>query len=239
MAAFSPIEALTKKYGPFPGYVWFGIIAVVGFFWMRTQQNKAGTLNDDGSSAEDKGEFESTVRTSDGEGNETEYSARGPNSGFLGLVGQPVAGPMPSSMGDVYVNLPGEPTQGKTYQTYKVKKGEGLHQIADLLFGDDNYWRDIYRLNSDQIGNNPWINLEGMVLKIPEGETVPDGPKSGYPSWADVGGKQAEKDLYKKYEKDPHTLAKILDQWSKENEHKNKSLSIQQRDWAAKLRAKK
>lgn len=248
MAEFSPVEALQKKYGPLPGYVWLGAIAIVGFFFIKSQQAKS--FADEGEAGEDPGEFESSVRTRDPEtGTETSYSAKGPNSGFLGLVGQPLAGPMPSSMGDVYVNLPGGETAGKQYQTYKVpSKDMGLHQISDLIFGTDQHWRDIYRLNAEVIGNNPWRDLTGLVLRIPEGLTTTfDDPKphSSIPKWADVGGKQAEKDLYKKYDygrkRHPEhlKLAEILEAWSHENMSKNKSLAIQQRDWAAKIRAGK
>jgi hypothetical protein len=234
VADFNPVEAFTKKYGPFPGYVWFGAIAVVGFFWIRTQQSKAGTLNADAGSP-DSGEFSSSV-TTEKDGTRTSYTASGPNSGFLGLVGQPLAGPMASSAGDIYVNLPGGVVGGKTQQTYTVPSKEmGLHAIADLFFGDDNFWRDIYRANAEVIGSNPWRDLTGVTLVIPDGETVWDEPKEHIPSWAEIGGTQKEKDLYTQLKNNPTKLASILREWSKENESTNKSLSIQQRDWANKL----
>lgn len=236
MADFSPIEALTKKYGPFPGYVWFGIIAIVAFFWMRTQQSKAGTLNEDTGGGEDDGEFSSSVTTDDGKGNKTTYEASGPNSGFLGAVGQPLAGPMPYSLGDTYINLPGGGTEVKNNQTYKVGTGETLHTIARKLFGSDTFWRDIYRANATLIGEDPWKDITGLTLIIPDGATQPtDGIGFDIPKYSETS-KSERHVLYDKYaKKEPKTLAKILNKWADENQTKNPGLAKSQRDWANKL----
>lgn len=240
---FKPLEALQQKYGPLPGYAWLGIIAIVGFFVIRMRAEKAGTLADGG--GEDSGEFSSSVRTTDGEGNETEYSASGPNSGFLGAVQQFVAGPMPSSAGDIYVNLPGGASTGKTLQTYKVGEGEDLHSIARKVFGDDKYWRALWRQNLELIGEDPWKDLKGLVLQIPDGyadalESSSGGTQqpAAPPKYADTD-KHARSKIYDAHKGNPHGLADILEKWSKENEHKNKSLSVQQKDWAKKLRSGK
>lgn len=237
---FNPVEAFTKKYGPFPGYVWFGAIAVVGFFYIRTQRSKAGTLNDPNGGGDDKGEFNSEVVTKDKDGNETRYSASGPTSSYLGLLTTASAGPMASSAGDVYVNYPGGGTTGKTLQTYKVTTGETLKTIAKKLFGSEASWRDLYRQNLELIGSDPFKDLTGLVLQIPEGNTNPKGGGARpIPAYATTTKEQRDA-LYAKYKDDnPAKLAEILQQWSMENTNlgtsAGRSLGIQQRDWANQL----
>jgi hypothetical protein len=235
---FNPVEAFTKKYGPFPGYVWFGAIAVVGFFYIKSGQTKKGTLRDDAPTG-DPGKFDSEVVTKDKDGNETRYTASGPNSSFLGLLTTASAGPMGSSAGDVYVNYPGGAT-GKTLQTYKVTTGETLKSIAKKLFGTESSWRDLYRQNLELIGSDPLKDLTGLVLQIPESNTNPTGGgDKPIPRYADTTKAQRD-ELYNKYkDKNPAKLADILNQWSLENTalgtSAGKSLGIQQRDWATKL----
>lgn len=239
MADFSPVEALTKKYGPFPGYVWFGIIAVVAFFWMKTQQTKRGTLNEDGESGGDgESEFSSTVESDDGKGNKTSYTASAKNGGGGGgwAFGQPIAGPMGYSGGDVYVNLPGGGTETKTQNTYKVGTGETLHTIARKLFGSSDFWRDLYRANAALIGEDPWKDISGLVLVIPDGETqATDGVGFDIPKYSETS-KADRHELYGKYQtKEPRTLAKILNKWADENASSNPKLAASQRTWANKL----
>lgn len=237
---FSPVEALTRKYGPFPGYVWFGGIAVVGFFYIRTQKSKSGTLRDDsGDPTGGKGTFDSEVVTKDKDGNETRYSASGPTSSYLGLLTTASAQPMGSSAGDVYVNYPGGAT-GKTLQTYKVTTGETLKSIAKKLFGNEGAWRALYRQNLELIGADPLKDLTGLVLQIPEGNTNPTGGgEKPVPTYASTTKEQRDA-LYAKYkDSNPAKLAEILNKWSLENTalgtSAGKSLGIQQRDWATQL----
>jgi hypothetical protein len=237
MADFSPVEAFTKKYGPFPGYVWFGIIAIVAFFWMRTQQSKAGTLNEDSPSGDGgESEFTSSTESDDGKGNKSSTSSTikgGAGGGWA--FGQPIAGPMGYSAGDVYVNLPGGGTEVKNNQTYKVGTGETLHTIARKLFGDSAFWRDLYRANAELIGEDPWIDLAGKTLVIPDGATQPtDGIGFDIPKYSETS-KSERHTYYDKYKKEPKTLAKILNKWADENQSKNPGLAKSQRDWANKL----
>lgn len=233
---FNPVEALTNKYGPFPGYVWFGAIAIVGFFLIKSRKVSA---EEKASGPEDKGKFDSEVVTKDKDGNETRYTASGPNSSFLGALTTASAGPMGSSAGDVYVNYPGG-TTGKTLQTYKVTTGETLKTIAKKLFGSESAWRDLYRQNLELIGSDPMKDLTGLVLQVPESNSSPSGSSDKpIPRYADTTKAQRD-ELYAKYkDKNPAKLAEILNQWSLENtatgSSSGKSLGIQQRDWANKL----
>jgi hypothetical protein len=237
---FNPVEAFTKKYGPFPGYVWFGMISVVGFFYINAQKNKAAGKTAAGTDPESGGgEFSSEVKTKDEKGNETTYTASGPTSSFLGLLTTASAQPMGSSAGDVYVNYPGG-AEGKTLQTYKVGTGETLKSIAKKLFGSEDAWRALYRQNLDLIGSDPLKDLTGLVLQIPEGNTSPQGhPKEPIPKYANTTKEQRDA-IYAKYkDSNPAKLAEILNQWSLENTalgtSAGKSLGIQQRDWANQL----
>lgn len=242
--SFNPGEALTTKYGPLPGYAWIGAIGVVGFLYIKSRQNRAGTLADPDAD-KDSGTFSSSVDTKNPDGSTTSYTASGPNSGFLGALTQYSAGPMGSSAGDVYVNLPGGGTTGKTLQTYKVTTGETLKTIAKKLFGTESAWRVLYRENATAIGSDPWKDLTGTILNIPDGNTDPRGgphKDDQTPKYADTTVAQRDA-IYAKYvDKDPGTLAKILDKWSAENlglgTSAGKSLSIQQHDWADILRKK-
>lgn len=52
-------------------------------------------------------------------------------------------------------------------ETYQVKKGDNLSQIAKRLYGDAGKWVRIYDANRMLIGANPNLILPGQVLVIP------------------------------------------------------------------------
>jgi nucleoid-associated protein YgaU len=55
---------------------------------------------------------------------------------------------------------------GAGEQTYTVKKGDSLSQIAKRVYGDAQQWRRIHEANRDII-ENPDLIHPGQVLKLP------------------------------------------------------------------------
>lgn len=53
--------------------------------------------------------------------------------------------------------------------TYTVQSGDTLTGIAKRVLGDKNRWRDILRLNRDQLTATNWLRV-GMVLRMPVDE---------------------------------------------------------------------
>jgi nucleoid-associated protein YgaU len=54
--------------------------------------------------------------------------------------------------------------------TYTVQHGDNLWDIARKNLGDGSRWSEIYKLNSDVIGNNPDLIHTGIELKMPGGD---------------------------------------------------------------------
>lgn len=51
--------------------------------------------------------------------------------------------------------------------SYTVQKGDSLWNIAQKQLGDGSKWTEIYKLNSDVIGQNPDLIFSGTELKMP------------------------------------------------------------------------
>jgi nucleoid-associated protein YgaU len=51
--------------------------------------------------------------------------------------------------------------------TYLVKPGDSLWQIASDQYGDGSSWTEIYRANSDQIGSNPGLIYPHTEIVLP------------------------------------------------------------------------
>ena len=49
----------------------------------------------------------------------------------------------------------GKTLTAEVTQTYVVKSGDSLSNIAKALLGDASRWPEIYELNKDVIGDNP------------------------------------------------------------------------------------
>lgn len=105
---------LTKKVGPLPLWGWGLGVAAVGFF-VISRKKAAAAAAGAGSGGGDQGQFSTSTTTTDPTtGDQTTYTASGPNSSITSPAQLTYgAGPMGYSGGDVYVNLPpGEPQQG-------------------------------------------------------------------------------------------------------------------------------
>lgn len=59
-------------------------------------------------------------------------------------------------------------------QSYTVQSGDTLFLIAQKVYGDGNFWQQIYTANRGIIGNDPTQIKVGMVLVIP-GKDQPGG----------------------------------------------------------------
>jgi LysM repeat protein len=79
-------------------------------------------------------------------------------------------------------------TQGESVQleTYQVKKGDTLWDIADLKLGDPMKWKQIHALNKEQI-KNPDLIYPGQTLTLPkEIQVAPTPPPANIPSPVDT-----------------------------------------------------
>ncbi|HEY9789775.1 MAG TPA: LysM peptidoglycan-binding domain-containing protein [Candidatus Obscuribacterales bacterium] len=55
---------------------------------------------------------------------------------------------------------------------YMVQKGDCLWNIAKHKLGDGSRWNEIYKLNSDMIGQNPDLILQGAHLRLPGADNM-------------------------------------------------------------------
>lgn len=79
-------------------------------------------------------------------------------------------------------------SQGESVQleTYQVKKGDTLWDIADLKLGDPMKWKQIHALNKEQI-KNPDLIYPGQTLTLPkEIKVAPTPPPTNIPSPVDA-----------------------------------------------------
>ena len=56
---------------------------------------------------------------------------------------------------------------GPEPETYTVKPGDSLKQIAAHLLGDPGRWKELHALNQNVIGPNPDLIRAGQVLQLP------------------------------------------------------------------------
>lgn len=62
---------------------------------------------------------------------------------------------------------------------YTVKSGDNLWDIAKHNLGDGSRWGEIYKLNSDLIGQNPDLIQPGATLQMPDGNSVASAAAAG------------------------------------------------------------
>jgi LysM repeat protein len=61
---------------------------------------------------------------------------------------------------------------GADASKYVVHSGDNLWNISEKTLGDHSRWGEIYKANSDIIGNNPRLILPGQELHIPGAEST-------------------------------------------------------------------
>ena len=59
-----------------------------------------------------------------------------------------------------------EPENTAVPETYTVQAGDSLSSIAQRIYGDGNFWVDIWKLNQGQIAD-PNVIRPGQVLNLP------------------------------------------------------------------------
>lgn len=110
---------LKNKTAGLPNGVWIlGGVAVVFFFYFKHKQSAAAAASGNPNMpGQQPGQFStSTTTTNPTTGDQTTYTASGPNSSIYSPAQLTYsAGPMPYSGGDVYVNYPGQPTAPTPY----------------------------------------------------------------------------------------------------------------------------
>lgn len=175
---------LTNKAGPFPVYVWAGLVgvALVGASLLRSKAPATPTTDPSLAPTTDPGKFDSSQSktTTDANGNTTttNYSASGPAT--FGLTNS--AQPMGYTNGDVYVNLAnsGNPTP-------TTQPPASVHTVGDALNTDvfnENGW-------SAEDKKYPW-----RMLPAQPGETWADFTSRVYffgPNFAAVTDPAAQK----------------------------------------------
>lgn len=70
------------------------------------------------------------------------------------------------------IKLPGAVSDAAAPATYVVKAGDNLWDIADKQLGGGEHWGELYRANSQVIGDNPRLILPGQELSLPGGANV-------------------------------------------------------------------
>lgn len=64
--------------------------------------------------------------------------------------------------------------------SYHVQRGDNLWDIARKQLGDGKRWTEIYKLNTDVIGNNPDLIHTGTDLKMPGADNTPVADAGNY-----------------------------------------------------------
>lgn len=142
--------ALTNRIGPFPGYVWAGIVVVGAFVLLRGR---------------------SLVGSSSGSNAGVAAPSPGPSAiqgppgpaGIPGLQGPPG----PSGAPGAAATAPPAPAAAR-FRQYTIQSGDTLWGIAQRFLGSGSRWPEIYRASSLRSGD-PNLIFPGEVVNIPLG----------------------------------------------------------------------
>jgi LysM repeat protein len=154
--------ALTKRYGPLPGYAWAGIAALAA--WLIIPRLKGLT----GSSS-----AVAPPGTPSQPAGAVSYGYPGPpgppgSAGATGPAGPP--GIPGGSPGPSPINQP--PSAGNLqYRQYTIVHGDTLWGIAQKFLGNGSRWPEIYRASHLRSGD-PNLIFPGEVVNVPMGGGV-------------------------------------------------------------------
>lgn len=139
--------ALTNRIGPFPGFVWAGIVVVGAFVLLR---GKSLVGSNAGVSAPPPGPG----------------ATQGP-PGPPGIPGMP-GPPGPSGAPGAAPSPPGRPSPQPRFRQYTIQSGDTLWGIAQRFLGNGSRWPEIYRASTLRSGD-PNLIFPGEVVNIPVG----------------------------------------------------------------------
>lgn len=90
-----------------------------------------------------------------------------------GVLRQP-AKPMPESERLLVpvVTRTAAPASEVSWKTHKVVSGDNLYRLAAKYLGDGERWRELQKLNADQLGSDETVQI-GMVLRIAPQNAAP------------------------------------------------------------------
>lgn len=183
---------LTQKKGPLP--VWaYALLAFGATWWYLSRQKSKSSAAGAGSPS--AGQFTSSQSTKytdpkTGQQIDTSYTAQG--AGYGGALGTWNAQPMPYSGGDVYVNIPGQPTQPAPTPVPKpppaprpprdpdwghwatVRPGDTVQSLTQQRLGDPSLWGKVWndpvnKILHDARAGDPSRLQAGDVLWIFDG----------------------------------------------------------------------
>jgi len=66
---------------------------------------------------------------------------------------------------------------GPAARTYRVQPGDTFYRIAEKVFGDGRRWPEIFELNKDKVGEDPYKLRAGQLIELPS----PEGEDSNRP----------------------------------------------------------
>lgn len=178
--------ALTKKIGPFPGFVWAGIAGVGIYLFIRAR----------GSSSTQGGTPVATQMTTTYDNATGLVGPQGPpgSAGPPGPRGLPWPFPRPQPAPGPPPAQPPAPAPGKQHRIHVVQSGDTLWGIAQTYLGNGSRWPEIYALSHFRSGN-PNLIYPGEIAVLPLDAT--GGPGLGGPKsigsrrkslWHNAGG---------------------------------------------------
>jgi hypothetical protein len=197
---------LTQKKGPFPVYVY--ALLAFGVTWWYLSHQKAKAASQGGGQGGGTGQFTSSQSTKytdpkTGQQIDTSYSAQG--AGYGGALTTQYAQPMPYSGGDVYVNIPGQPTAPVVSHHpppphhppapspprdpdwghwATVRPGDTVASLTKARLGDDSLWGKVW---NDPVNKILHDARAGDPAKLQPGDVlwIFDGWKPGWVAPAD------------------------------------------------------
>jgi LysM repeat protein len=171
--------ALTKKYGPLPGYAWAGIAAVA--VWLAVPFLKKLTGGSSSSTTTPGVPSQPAGAVSYG------YPNPGP-PGPTGAQGDPGAAGAPGAPGTNAAPNPSPPPAASQpqYRQYTIVSGDTLWGIAQKFLGNGSRWPEIYRASHLRSGD-PNLIFPGEVVNVPIG-----GGMGGASSGRSIGNRRAQ-----------------------------------------------
>jgi LysM domain-containing protein len=158
--------ALTKRYGPLPGYAWAGIAALAAWLIIPRLKGLTGsTAAPPGTPSQPAGAVSYGYPGPAGPpGPQGIPGTAGAPGGFVG----PPAGPPPT---------PQPPSAGQPqYRQYTIVSGDTLWGIAQKFLGNGSRWPEIYRASHLRSGD-PNLIFPGEVVNVPIGGGVGGGTR--------------------------------------------------------------